>query len=93
MNRLCKKNIKPINIGVIEDFPFIEESFDSPTEYGLISDIGHKLNEIIHFINTILEQKISEYINAKFNTIMINSMYDAETETLLLYLDDTESEE
>lgn len=87
------KNIKPINFGVVDDFPFIEESFDSPTEYGLISKIGHKVNEIVHFINTILEKKINEYINARFNDIMINSMYDAETETLLLYLDNTESEE
>lgn len=48
--------------------------------------IGKKTDEIIDFINTILEQKISEYINAKFNDIMIDSMYVPETETLVLYL-------
>lgn len=50
--------------------------------------IGKKTDEIIDFINTILEQKISEYINAKFNDMMINSMYEADTETLILYLDE-----
>lgn len=48
--------------------------------------IGKKLDEIISFINNILEQKISEYIENEFNNIMLNSMYDEETETLILYL-------
>ena len=87
---MVNNNIKPICFGVLEDFPFIEESFDSITEYGIVSKIGNKLNEVIHFINTVLEQEINEYINEKFNDIMINSMYDSTTETLILYLDDEE---
>lgn len=48
--------------------------------------IGKKLDEIITFINNILEQKISDYIEEEFNNIMLNSMYDKQTETLILYL-------
>lgn len=49
--------------------------------------IGKKTDEIINFINDILEEKIIDYINIRFNDIMLNTMYDAETETLILYLD------
>ena len=45
-----------------------------------------KTDEIICFINNILEQKITDYINNIFNDIMIDTMYEAETETLILYL-------
>ena len=49
--------------------------------------IGEKMEEVITFINDVLEQKLNEYINARFNDMIINSMYDPETETLILYLD------
>lgn len=48
--------------------------------------LGKKLDEIICFINNLLEQKIDDYIEAKFNDIMLASMYDTDTETLILYL-------
>ena len=43
-------------------------------------------NEIIYFLNNIVEEKLVEYIEKKFNDIMLSSMYDEETETLILYL-------
>ena len=45
-----------------------------------------KLNEVIKFIDTTLEQELNEYINAKFNQMMLDTMYEEETETLILYL-------
>ena len=67
-----------------------------PTSYAIslsyeeqLMSIGKKTDEIIDFINTILEQKISEYINEKFNDMIINALYEPETETLILYLDQT----
>lgn len=63
-------------------------AFDESLSY--LEDIAHlkfKVNEIIGFIDDVLEQKINDYINIKFNDMMINSMYDAQTETLILYLD------
>lgn len=46
----------------------------------------NKIDEIICFINNILEQKINDYIEKMFNDIMIDSMYEADTETLILFL-------
>ena len=47
--------------------------------------LGKKIEEIINYIDTLLNDKISEHIEKIFNDIMINYMYDAETETLILY--------
>ena len=46
-----------------------------------------KMDEIINFVNNNITEQIKEYINQEFNNIMLNAMYDAETETLILYLD------
>ncbi len=46
-----------------------------------------KMDEMINFINNNITKQIKEYINEEFNNIMLNSMYEAETETLILYLD------
>ena len=46
-----------------------------------------KMDEMINFINNKITEQIKEYINEEFNNIMLNSMYDAENETLILYLD------
>jgi hypothetical protein len=51
-------------------------------------ELGKKTEEIINFINDVLEQQLNEYINARFNDMIINSMYDPATETLILYLDE-----
>ena len=68
-------------------------AFDESMSY--LEDICHlkyKVNEIIGFIDDVLEEKINDYINTKFNEMMINSMYDAQTETLILYLDNSGGE-
>ena len=46
-----------------------------------------KMDEIINFVNNNITEQIKEYIQEEFNNIMLNAMYDAETETLILYLD------
>lgn len=88
-----KDDIRPINIGCLTEFPFIDATFDSMTEWQYLQKLGGKTNEIIRFINSVLEQKLNEYIEEKFNDMMLDSMYEAETETLILYLTHTESEE
>lgn len=50
--------------------------------------IGKKIEEIIGFINDVLDKEINNYITQRFNDLMINAMYEAETETLILYLDE-----
>lgn len=81
-----KKNLKPIHLGVIQEFPFIDATFDDITYIQILSKLGNKTNEIIQFINDLLEQKLNEYIDERFNDIMLDSMYEAETETLVLFL-------
>ena len=87
-----KDDIRPINIGCLTEFPFIDETFDSVTEWQILQKLGGKTNEIIRFINNTLDSTLQEYIDKRFNEIIINSMYEEETETLVLYLD-KESEE
>ena len=47
-----------------------------------------KMDEINNFINNKIDDKLKEYIDERFNEMMLNAMYEAETETLILYLSD-----
>ena len=46
----------------------------------------NKMNEIINFANNELTEELKEYINQEFNNILLDTMYDAETETLIMYI-------
>lgn len=93
MMPINREKLYPIHIGCITEFPFIDDTFDSITYYQMLQKLGLKTNEIISVINNILEDKIVEYIDNRFNDIMMNTMYEQETETLVLYLTHEESEE
>ena len=60
---------------------------ESLSYYEQICRINKKVNELISIFNEQLTQDLQKYIDEKFNEIMINAMYDAQTETLILYLD------
>lgn len=83
MNDLIKLNLhkKPLTIGALPSSYLASLTYEEQLLW-----LSKKTDEIIAFINDILEQKISEYINEKFNDIMLDSMYESETETLVLYL-------
>ena len=83
MNDLNKLNLhkKPLSLGALPSSYLASLSYEEQLLW-----LSKKTDEIIAFINDILEQKISEYIEEKFNDIMLDSMYEAETETLVLYL-------
>ena len=83
MNDLNKLNLhkKPLSLGALPSSYLASLSYEEQLLW-----LSKKTDEIISFINDILEQKISEYIEEKFNDIMLDSMYEAETETLVLYL-------
>lgn len=73
-------------------YKVIPLAFDESLSYlEDIASLRHKLNEVITFVNDIIEEKITDYIDERFNDIMLNSMYDAETETLILYVDHSNS--
>ena len=83
MNNLNTLNLhkKPCIIGQLPTSYYEALSYEEQ-----LFCIGHKADEIIKFINDILEQKINDYIEKRFNDIMLDSMYEAETETLVLFL-------
>lgn len=80
------KNLKPMHLGCIQEFPFIDATFDDITYLQILSKLSNKTNEVIRFVNNVLEDKLVEYIDQRFNDIMLDSMYESETETLVLYL-------
>lgn len=83
MNDLNKINLhkKPLTIGALPSSYLASLTYEEQLLW-----LSKKTDEIISFINDILEQKISEYIEEKFNDIMLDTMYESETETLVLYL-------
>lgn len=83
---MSKNKIMPVNIGALHNFPFIEATFDATTEYQMISELAKKVNELIMITNNVLEDTISDYIESRFNDMMLSSMYEEETETLVLYM-------
>ena len=79
-------NLKPFNRCCLENFPFIEEDFDALTSYEMYCKIVEYLNKMANFINVEVTDFITDYINRRFNEIMIDTMYESDTETLILYL-------
>lgn len=73
-------------LACLTSFPFNDYTFDKVTDWEVMQALSCKLNEVIEFINTTLEKSINDYIDNKFNDMMLDTMYIAETETLVLYL-------
>lgn len=77
----CSKNRLPITVGELPT-TFIE----SLSYYETLCVIIEKVNELIVVFNNVLEEKIDDYLNEHFNDIMVKTMYESATETLVLYL-------
>ena len=59
---------------------------ESMSYYEQICKLTAKMNELISFANNELTEALKEYIDKEFNNMMLDTMYDAETETLTLFL-------
>ena len=59
---------------------------ESMSYYEQICKLTSKMNELIEFANNELTETLKEYIEKEFNNIMLDTMYDPETETLTMYL-------
>ena len=46
-----------------------------------------KLDEVIGWANNQLSEELRKYIEDNFNDMMLNALYDSETETLQLYME------
>lgn len=64
---------------------------ESMSYYEALCVIVDKVNNLIFVFNNVLENKIDEYLNEHFNDIMVKTMYESETETLVLYLTEEEA--
>lgn len=63
---------------------------ESLSYYENVCKLVAKMNEIIDFANNELSEELSEelkaYIDKRFNDIMLDTMYEPETETLIMYI-------
>ena len=59
---------------------------ESMSYYEQICRINQKLIDLYSIFNEKLTEELQKYIDQRFNDIMLDAMYDAETETLILYV-------
>lgn len=76
----CTYTQKVIPLAFDESLSYLEQ----------IARINKKVNELISVFNEQLTSELQKYIDERFNDIMLDTMYDAETETLILYVTHTE---
>lgn len=60
---------------------------DSLSYYEQVCKLTTKMNEIINFINTGANEALKEYIDTQFNNLIINAIYNENTETITLKKD------
>ena len=70
---------------ILQNFPFLENDFDALTDYELFSKMVGYVKELNNFFINDLEKNIEQYIDENLDNILMNAMYDSETETLRLY--------
>jgi hypothetical protein len=56
---------------------------ESLSYYEFLCKLTHKINEVIEWVNGSLEQTLINYVDEKFNSIMINAIYNESTETII----------
>lgn len=57
---------------------------DSLSYYEQLSKLVYTINQLIQAFNGGIDEKIESYINAHFDELMMNAVYDAATETIIL---------
>ena len=75
---------------VLRNFPILEDDFDALTDYELFSKMVAYVKSLDAFVKNELDKELKEYIDERFNEIMLDAMYDENTETLILYLNSEE---
>lgn len=80
----------------MKDFPFLTFG-NIPTSY--LASLTYEeqllwlckqIKDLTKFVNDILEEKLNDYILKEFNNILFDTMYEQETETLVLSLNESE---
>lgn len=57
---------------------------DSLSYYEQLCKLTNKMNELVEFINNNFGEEIQNYLDKKFDDLMINAIYDEATETIVL---------
>lgn len=57
---------------------------DSMSYYEAISRLIYTVNQLILLINNSIDENLKSYIDSKFDSLMINAIYEEETETIVL---------
>ena len=57
---------------------------DSISYYENISRLIYTVNQLVLLINNSIDENLKSYIDSKFDSLMINAIYDEETETIVL---------
>lgn len=61
---------------------------NSLSYYETLCKFSNKLNELIQFINDLIDEKIIEYIDKRFNDMFINAIYNESEESITLKLEE-----
>lgn len=85
--------IPPFKAFVLQNFPFLSSDKDALELSQRVDFLVRYVDYMSVFINNILEDKIIDYIDKRFNDIMIDAMYDSSNETLILSMDHEGSNE
>lgn len=85
MNEYDYKNLTPFKWFILENFPFIEASFDALTNYQLFCKLGEEMNKIINNVNLSGEQvenltnafiQLQNYVNNYFSNLDVQDEID-----------------
>lgn len=56
---------------------------DSMSYYEAVARLVSTVNQLITLINGGVDETLKEYIDERFDNLMINAIYDASTETII----------
>lgn len=82
---MINSNLRPVCFNAQKVLPLVYD--ESLSYYEQLCKLTSSMNQIIDILNNTIDDTIAQFIDERFNSIMVNAMYDTETETLALYLD------
>lgn len=56
---------------------------DSISYYEVVSRLIFTVNQLIALINGSVDENLKDYIDSRFDNLMINAIYDEKTETII----------
>ena len=56
---------------------------DSMSYYEAVARLVSTVNQLIELANGSVDDSLKEYIDSRFDNLMINAIYDANTETII----------